>query len=120
MVQIMFEKFEVRKVYIANQAVASLVAHGRDTGLVIDSGDGVSYTVPISNGNSIPFAIQKMEIAGSVLTNYVMGLLPDIDEFYTPSTKFDIVKSIKEATCFVALDFETEHTTAESSSVLDQ
>ena len=58
----MFETFEVRNLYIAIQAVMSLYANGRSTGLVVDAGNGVSHTVPVFEGFSIPHAVQKMEI----------------------------------------------------------
>ena len=66
----MFETFEVRNLYIAIQAVMSLYASGRSTGLVVDAGDGVSHTVPVFEGFSIPHAVQKMEIAGRLITEY--------------------------------------------------
>jgi len=66
----MFETFEVRNLYIAIQAVMSLYANGRSTGLVVDAGDGVSHTVPVFEGFSIPHAVQKMEIAGRIITDY--------------------------------------------------
>ena len=55
----MFETFEVKNMYVAIQAVMSLYANGRATGLVVDSGDGVSHTVPVYEGFSIPHAIEK-------------------------------------------------------------
>ena len=66
----MFETFEVRNLYITIQAVMSLYANGRSTGLVVDAGDGVSHTVPVFEGFSIPHAVQKMEIAGRLITEY--------------------------------------------------
>ena len=71
MVQVMFETFQVQNCYVAIQAVMSLYAAGRTTGLVVDAGDGVSHTVPVFEGFTISHAVEKMEIAGRVLTGWL-------------------------------------------------
>jgi len=75
MTSIMFETFQAKNVYVALQAVMSLYAAGRTTGLVCDAGDGVSHTIPVFEGFSIPHAVEKMEIAGRVLTDWMQKLL---------------------------------------------
>lgn len=103
MVQIMFETFQAKNIYVAIQAVMSLYSAGRTTGLVVDSGDGVSHTVPVFDGYSIPHAIQRMEIAGRVLTSHVQKLMGEHNgEQLTSSSEIEIVRRIKEELCFVS------------------
>jgi len=108
MVQIMFETFEVQNIYVAIQAVMSLYSAGRTTGLVTDSGDGVTHTVPVFEGFSLPHAVEKMEIAGRVLTNYLQKLLLEAGHNFTSAAELEIVREIKEELCYVAQDFAAE------------
>ena len=85
----------------------SLYAAGRTTGLVVDSGDGVTHTVPVFEGYSIPHAIEKMEIAGRVLTNYMQRLiLEQTSESFTSAAELEIVKDIKERLCYVSQNYD--------------
>jgi actin len=119
--QIMFESFSVPSIYLAKQSFLSLLASGRTTGIVVDSGDGKTEIVQIYESKTFYNSVSSFPIAGRDITNNLMRMLNLEREcqFYTTSDR-EIVRSIKEHFCYVALDFEKEMQTCFSSSTLEK
>ncbi|KAF4988142.1 hypothetical protein FDECE_15172 [Fusarium decemcellulare] len=90
MTQIFFETLNSPAFYVFIHAVLSLYSSGRTTGIVLDSGDGVTH------------------------------LMTERGYSFSTTAEREIVRDIKEKLCHVALDFEQEMQPAAESSVLEK
>ncbi|KAF8652547.1 hypothetical protein AX16_004359 [Volvariella volvacea WC 439] len=117
MTQIMFETFNVPALHIAIQAVMAIHGSGRDSGVVVDSGDDITHVVPIFRGFPVTRAIQRWDLGGRDLNSLLMKDLGGKWRQFTKA-EMETTKDIKEKLCYVALDFEEEMTIAATSSAL--
>ena len=78
MARVLFEIFNAPAIHIATPAALALYATGRYTGLVMDSGDGISHAVPIYDGNVLGHAILRLDLAGRDLTDWMATLLAEV------------------------------------------
>ena len=108
MAEILFESFGVPALYVATQAILALYAAGKVTGLVVDSGDGVTHVVPIQEGFLIRHAVKRINLAGRDVTEYLAKLLTARGFYFRSSAEMEIVREIKEKLCYFALDYQAE------------
>lgn len=120
MTQIMFETFQAPAFYIGVQGVLAMYASGRTTGVVFESGDGVSHVVPVYEGCSIPDAIKKIDLAGGDITNYLARLLTEQGFEFSDSTQMEVVREIKEKLSYITINFDDELAKCSESSELQK
>ena len=75
MAKIIFEKLNISEFMVEAQAKLSLIAEGRSSGIVLDSGDGVTHCIPIYENNILTHQIKRMAIAGRHITDRLITLL---------------------------------------------
>jgi centractin len=102
--QILFEQFNVPAVYMSIQAVLSLYASGRTTGIVLDSGDGVTHAVPVYEGFAINNSVRRIDVAGRDVTEQMQLLLRKNGHVFHTSAEKEIVRIMKEKTSYVSPD----------------
>lgn len=107
---LLFNEFQVPKLYLGNQAVLSLFADGRTTGTVLDVGEGVTHTVPIYEGYAIPFATTEVGICGRDLTKFMHSMLHAKFPNVITDTSHHLAEceQLKIETCKVAIDYDAE------------
>lgn len=118
MITEMFETYQFKGVYVAVQAVLTLYAQGLLTGVVIDSGDGVTHIVPVYEGFALPHLTRRLDIAGRDITRYLIKLLLLRGYAFNASADFETVRMIKEKLCYVGYDIDMEQKLANDTTTL--
>ncbi|KAL4192021.1 hypothetical protein AMTRI_Chr06g191940 [Amborella trichopoda] len=118
MIETMFEKYSFTGVFIQIQAVLTLYAQGLLTGLVIDSGDGVTHVVPVVDGYSFPHLTKRMNVAGRHITSYLVDLLLRRGYAMNRTADFETVREIKEKLCYISYDYKREYQLGLETTIL--
>ncbi|XP_023236423.1 actin-related protein 2 isoform X2 [Centruroides vittatus] len=118
MIEVMFEKYQFAASYVAIQAVLTLYAQGLLTGVVVDSGDGVTHICPVYEGYALSHLTRRLDIAGRDITRYLIKLLLLRGYAFNHSADFETVRMIKEKLCYIGYNIEQEQKLALETTFL--
>ncbi|XP_020637669.3 uncharacterized protein LOC110073140 [Pogona vitticeps] len=104
MTELMFERFMVPALYLSVQAVLAAYASARIMGLVVDSGNGVTHTVPVYDGHCLPHGVVQLDLAGKDITEHLANCLWKNNNAPLSRKKRKIVKALRKNFCYVALE----------------
>ena len=108
MAKILFEKIGIGFFNIEPQAKMTLYCEGEETGVVLDSGDGVTHVIPVAHSFLLHHQIKRLDIAGRHITDYLIRLLQIKGYAFNSTADFEIVRELKEKYCFVSCDIESD------------
>lgn len=83
-------------------------ASGRTTGIVLDSGDGSTHVAPIYEGFVLSNAVNRTDLGGRDISRYLQMLLRKSGISLLSSSEFEVVRNIKEKTCYVSMSVSKE------------
>ena len=106
--EIVFEKLGLGAFNIEPQAKLTLYCEGLESGIILDSGDGVTHCIPIASGYILHHQIKRLDIAGRHITDYLIKLLQIKGYAFNSTADFEIVREMKEKYCFVSCDIESD------------
>lgn len=132
-VQILFETFNVPSICIEEKSVLALFSTGRDTGIVLHSGDYLSYACPIFERRPIQNAIKLSNVGGNEITESIKNEInfrffcnssnkrasegwSSSPFLFNTSADNEIVRDIKEKCAYVSLDFYQELNSSRNST----
>lgn len=102
MVKLMLEEFGFKRVHVAVQATLVLYSQGITTGLVVDSGDGVTHMVPVFEGLCPQHLVRRIDLAGRDVTRQLIKLLQMAGYQFNRTSDFEQVRLMKESVCYIA------------------
>ena len=117
--EIMFEYFGINALYISEQPLLAMYAHGGTTGLVVDIGHGLTQVAPIYKGFVIPRAVNVAPLGGTDVTTFLIRLLMKKGYSLTDAMGTEVAEDIKERLCYVILDPESGRGESGDSSARD-
>jgi len=101
--EIFFETFKVKSLAVMNTAALSMYSTGKVSGLIVESGEGISYTVPVFEGYALPHAMIKLDVAGFDVTQQLINQLEN--NGIKVKGEAEHIRGLKEQMCSISQNY---------------
>lgn len=98
---ILFEKYGIKKLIFASQPILSLYSNSTTTGVVLESGEGVTQSCVVYDGYAIPNSYERYNYGGGDVTKFFHTLLKNLGKYLDSSSEYQIAQQKKEEYCYV-------------------
>jgi actin beta/gamma 1 len=99
--EIMFEKYHVPALYVPYQGQLALISTGRTSGMVLDSGEGISEFSAFLDGKRLKGS-KSVNLSGKDVTDCLLKELKRKDYSFTTAADREEVRKIKEDVCLIS------------------
>ena len=113
--QILLDKLGIPAIFFASQPILSLLSTSATSGIILESGDGVSQSCCICEGYSIPCSYERYNYGGKDVTEYLKTMLRKRGYNFYNSSEIKLVNDIKENLCFLESGKRAEYSITKKS-----
>ena len=99
----LFENLSAPAIFFASQPILSLFSTSNTSGVILESGEGVTQSCVVYEGYSIPNSYIRNNYGGRDVTDYFQTLLKKQGYSFSTTSEFEIVRKIKEEICFTVV-----------------
>lgn len=105
----LFETFNIERIHIANSGMLGLYSYGKTSGLVFDSGYGLTSCTPVYEGYPLPHASLKVKLAGENISEVLLNMIgSQLGKGFKGIKGRLLADDIKEKLGYVAINAEEE------------
>ena len=96
----LFDDLGVPAIFFASQPILSLFSTSNTTGVILESGEGVSQSCFVFDGYSLPNTYERFDYGGGDVTNYLKLLMKKKGYQLFNSNEYRLISDMKEKYCF--------------------
>jgi len=104
----LFETLNVPGIYFGLHPLLALFSVGKVTGLVVESGEGLTQIIAVQESYPLHHSAIRIPIGGIDITRYLMKLIMRKGIHISSEYEIEHIRRIKEKACYLETDYESK------------